>query len=471
MKRRRFLQAGLASSVLAGTGGLSSRAYAGEASNGKVGERGSAKNVIFLVSDGMSTGTLTMADQYLRWRDDRPSNWIALLEEGVGKRGLVDTSSANSIVTDSAAGASSWGCGHRVLNGAVNIDPQGEPRPPIHSKAREAGLATALVTTTQLTHATPAGFAANVPSRGHQHQIATQLFERKIDVLLGGGQEHFTAGDRPDDVDLFEKFASAGYAVARKRAELDAIEASAKQVFGCFGRGHLPYELDRVNSDSLKADVPSLAELTTKALEILTARGDGFVMQVEGGRVDHAAHANDIGGLIFDQIAFDEAVGVAVEYARNRDDTLVILTTDHGNAHPGLNSGGNGGERPFETLTKFTGTHSPTLEGINGDSTVDDIRDRIEEVTKIRFTSSQARTLKERLNDEWAAAYGRMNGTSAVLGQLIANHTDIGWVGNYHTSDYVEAWTYGPCSERLKYMQDNTTLHDMMTHALDLQDA
>ena len=458
LSRRDFFKTGALTSLVLGSGAYAQSARAAE----QVSE-GSAKNIIFLVSDGMSIGTLSMADQYLLWKEGKRSQWMQLYLDQRGRRGLMDVASHNSIVTDSAAASVAWGCGHRVNNGSVNLAPDGTHHTPILPLARASGKATGLVTTARVTHATPAGFAANVPNRGQEPRIAAQYLEREIDIILGGGREHFDPDRRNDGRDLAGDFAEKRYAVVRTSEELKNTPLRQRKILGLFSNGHLPYELDRVNDDSLKQEVPSLAELTTRALRSLSRNEKGFVLQVEGARVDHAAHANDIGGLIFDQIAFDEAIGVALAFQAANPETLVIITTDHGNANPGLNSGNNKGERNFGHLSGFKGTHGAL--GLNAGHTANEIVDRFKEVTGLEISADDAELLRRRLNDDYRAPYRRMNGHSAVIGQVIANHTDIGWVGNSHTSDYVELLALGPGSEGVKPYTMNTDLFHLMVKA------
>ena len=462
ISRRNFLKTGALTSLVLGAGAHTQSARAAE----QISE-GSAKNIIFLVSDGMSNGTLSIADQYLRWKEGKRSHWMQLYLDQRGRRGLMDVASLDSIVTDSAASSAAWGCGHRVNNGSVNIGPDGTHHTPILPLARASGKATGLVTTTTVTHATPAGFAANVPTRQQEAEIAEQYLEREFDIILGGGRNHFEPGRRDDEQDLTGKFAEKGYAVVRTRAELDDIPLRQRKILGLFANGHLRYELDRVNTPSIKRDVPSLSELTTRALRALSRNEDGFILQVEGGRVDHAAHSNDIGGLIFDQLAFDEAIGVALEFHAANPDTLVIITTDHGNANPGLNSGNNKGERNFSLLSEFKGTHGALQ--LNAEQSAGDIMDRFKEVTGLEISSDNADLLRRRLNEEYRVPYHRMNGISAMIGQVIANHIDIGWVGHTHTSDYVELMALGPGSEGIKPYTMNTDLFDLMVKASGIE--
>lgn len=462
MNRRDFLKAGALSAVAAGSSlPFAHAAMAGDALRTASGKK--PRNIIFLVSDGMSSGTLSMADQYLRWRDGHPSHWIRLYEEGKVHRGLMDTASLNNIVTDSAAAASAWGCGHRVNNDALNIGPHDEVYEPILVTAKEQGKSTGLVTTATVTHATPAGFAANVRRRWQEDDIAVQYLERTIDVMLGGGAQHFDSSRRSDHRDLLQECVQSGYQVVENSADMaSAIESDSSRLLGLFTDGHIPYELDRVHDSDAREKIPSLKEMTQVALEILNRNPNGFVVQVEGARVDHAAHANDIGGLMFDQLAFDEAVGVAAEFAEKAGDTLVIIATDHGNANPGLNSGWNGGADRFRVLSRFKGTHDAIFSQINQESSLGKIWEVAGEVTQVGITRGRAKLLRDALRGEYEAPYHRNSNASALLGQILANETDIGWAGGRHTSDHVEVAALGPGSEGIKAFMKNTDLHDLM---------
>ena len=456
--RRDFLKTGALSTFLLGSG----IALAGGCS--AIQNRGKTRNVIVMVSDGMSAGTLQMADTYLRRQHGRPSNWIRLLEENVLKHGLMDMASANRIVTDSGAASSSWGGGHRVNNGSLNVGPDGTHHKPLLPIFRDSGKRTGLVTTTEITHATPAGFTVNIEDRGDGEKIAEQYLERKVDILLGGGNRHFDAERRSDERNLYADFQGEGYFVARNKDEL-LPGAQESHILGVFTNGHLPYTLDHLHSDELLANVPTLAEMTDLAINNLSQSSNGFILQVEGGRVDHAAHGNDVGGLIHDQIAFDDAVGVAMEFAANRDDTLVIVTTDHGNANPGHSSSP---DENFDSIAKFRQTGSWIRRGLNGDSSFSEIRERVEYATGYEFSREEAEIFRQAARGEYRAAHRRMSSASAVLGQLIANYCDVSWVSGTHTADYVDLSSFGPGSEALNGFVRNTQLFDVITEAAEV---
>ncbi|HMO65685.1 MAG TPA: alkaline phosphatase, partial [Verrucomicrobiota bacterium] len=282
-RRRFFTRSGaVAAGVAAAPAFLAGPARAA----GRPGER--PRRIILVVSDGMSLGTLSCADHFSVATRGRSLEWTALAGDSRAHQGLMHTRSLNSLVTDSAAAASSWGTGSRVMNGAINILPDGRELTPLVPLFRAQGWATGLVTTTEITHATPAGFAAAVPARSQGERIAEQYLERGVDLLLGGGADHFEPAKRADRRDLLAAYRAAGYPVWRARDEL--LEASpGRRGLGLFAGGHLPYSLDQAGNERLRRTVPTMAEMTRWALRGL-AGADRFLLQVEGGRVDHAAH-------------------------------------------------------------------------------------------------------------------------------------------------------------------------------------
>jgi len=432
-------------------------------------KRKKAKNIIVLVSDGMSSGTLNMADLYLSRKMGKGSNWLNLYRENMVSHALMDMASASSIVTDSAAASSSWGGGVRIKNGGLNIGVNGELYLPIWQKFKAVGKKAGCVTTVPITHATPAGFCVNQKSRNDQAAIAEQYLEYGFDVLMGGGNEFFSAEKRKDGKDMYTSFRNKGYHVAHTREEMLAASAN-KSVLGVFTDGGLPYAKDRDNNKELLEKTPSLAEMTQKAIENLKDSSQGFVLQVEGGKVDWAAHANDIAGLIYDQVAFDEAVQAAMDFAEKDGETLVIITTDHGNANPGVIYGKYANEQ-FDSIQNYKHTNEWILNGIGKESSVASVKERVEYANGFALTEEEAKTLLGYYSslDSEDGLYNPKHLPFSILAEIQKQHNSVGWISMQHSADYVELAMFGPGSELLKPFIKNTDLHYLMLEAAEVE--
>jgi len=422
-----------------------------------------AKNIIFMVSDGMSMGTFNMANLLLQRKEDRLSNWLSLYEQNKATRALMDTASANSLVTDSAAASSSWGGGIRVPNGSLNVNADGSFNKPILQKFKAVGKSVGCVTSVPITHATPAGFCINSDKRSDQPGIALQYLDLRFDVMMGGGFEFFSADKRDDKQDLFAQYKQAGFTVLQNRDEMMALSNDEDNpILGVFYTDGLPYALDRANDHELIAKTPSLAEMTKTAIQKLKGNKNGFVLQVEGGKVDWGAHANDAGALIYDQLAFDEAIGEALAFAKMDKETLVVLTTDHGNANPGLFSGAQA-NRNFDRIQLFKHTNDWILKDIDNSYTPARFVERIEFAQGYAITMDEARELLnhyERLDGSGLYNPGKL--PFRQLAEIQQKYLSVGWGSMDHSADYVELAMYGPGSELLKPFVKNTELHNFM---------
>ncbi len=427
----------------------------------------SAKNIIFLVSDGMSIGTLNMADMLLQHKEGRKSNWLSLYEQNKVTRALMDTASANALVTDSAAASSSWGGGKRVPNGSLNVNADGTENTPILQKFKKAGKAIGVVTTVTATHATPAGFTITSKKRSDEQGIAVKYLDLGVDVIMGGGEENFSSALRKDKQDLFEKYSAKGYTVVRDRKSL-LNNKTNKPLLGIFNNDTLPYSLDRSSDKELQEKIPTLAEMAKQAISQLSKNKNGFVLQIEAGKVDYAAHANDVGGLIYDQIAFDEAVAEAIAFAEKDGNTLVVITTDHGNSNPGLYYGPKS-VKNFEKLINFKNTNTAILNSIGKTTPVATLIEKIEAAQGYVIKTEEAqRILKhyDSLNEE--ELYNPYKLPFKEFSNIQTAYTSVGWGGIQHTGDYVELAMYGPGSELLKPFVKNYELHNLMLQASGL---
>ena len=411
------------------------------------------KNIIFMVSDGMGMGAFTLAEMMRQHKDLGISHWRKLWTTPGVSRATCMTHSADGWVTDSAAAGSAWGSGEHINNGAINFTPEERMPEPILVTAKNLGKATGLVSTTKITHATPASFIANVPKRNLEDDIAIQILDRKVDVMLGGGSKYF-----PDDL-LAQH---ADLRVARSLVELNKLTNTNGRLLGLFRDGHCHYELDR------PVTMPSLTQMTKAALNKLERSDSGFVVQIEGGRIDHAAHDNDAAGMIFDQIEFDNAVGAAVNWIGDRDDTLLIVTTDHATANPGLTFYAKTGRRSFKTMAKATHSFEWIFsEFKKTDRSFESFVATIERATSIRLSETEQSTLRlAAFEKQPIDAFDIASGPAIRLGALLANHTGVAFLSPNHTADYVEVTARGPGSETLPGFIDNIHLHSMMLAAL-----
>jgi alkaline phosphatase len=419
------------------------------------------RRIIMLVSDGMSMGTMTCADYLSQRVRKKGLTWVRLLNAPGVKHGWMNMRALNSIVTDSAAAASSWGSGVRVVNGALNILPDGRHLQTLAHLFGQAGWKRGMVTTTEITHATPAGFAANQPSRDFAEQIALQYRTHEIEVLLGGGRKFFAPNRRSDRVDLLGDFGRAGYHIALNRDQLLKAPAD-RRLLGLMADGHLPFTVDQMGSRNLQETIPTLAEMTRLALANLR-RHEHFLLQVEGGRVDHGCHNCDAAGAFFDQIAFDEAIDVCLAFQEEEPDTLILITTDHGNGNPGLNAMGsqyNDSSRLFANLSRMRMSFPELLARLEKTTNPRQAVELVADATGYQASLDQMAMLLAFVEKRGRTLYSLMNSAMVQLGQLLGNHHGIGWVGNVHTGDYVNLSALGPGSERFQGFIENTDVFD-----------
>lgn len=467
MKRRDFLRGG----ALAAAGAALLSPFGAKANVLKEEFRGKkAKNIIFMVSDGMSSGTLTMADLYYRRKMGRASHWMSLYENNSVQRGVMDMASLNSIITDSAAASSSWGGGVRVNNGSLNVGPNGEIYMPILQKFKKSGKKVGCVTTVPITHATPAGFCVSTKSRNSMEDIAALYATLNFDVMMGGGNKYFDAAERQDKKDMYAAFRSNGYTVARSKAEMNAAPAG-QPLLATFDEDGLPYTVDHNSSASLKSIIPTLAEMAAKAIAQMKNHPKGFVLQIEAGKVDWAAHANDIAGLLYDQLAFDDAIKVVMDFARADGNTLVVLTSDHGNANPGLIYGKELNTN-FDRIQNFSHTNEWILQGIKPADSAATVKDRIAEANAgFSVSDAQAREILSYYNDAKLedGVYNPRHLPFKLLSEIQKGYTSVGWISMDHSSDYTELAMYGPGSENMKSFMKNTDMHNFLLEAAEVE--
>ena len=269
------------------------------------------KNIIYLIGDGMSIASVSMMQLVNKYEPtvfDRAEN-VALQK----------SYSADNRVTDSAASGTALATGVKTNNTYLGVLPDGSAVESLFEVAQREGMATGVVVTTYLQHATPAAFYAHVPSRHEYALISEQLIGSKVDVAIGGGMAFFEEryDGRRKAVRAIE---DAGFALA---TDFEAVKAATPD----------SRLLALVADKEVGANSGDyLAEATHKALELLEARGgdEGFVLMVEGSLIDGMGHGNDAQAQQREMLSFMKAVEVAVDYAAAHKDTLVVVTADHG---------------------------------------------------------------------------------------------------------------------------------------------
>jgi len=430
-----------------------------------------AKNIIFLVSDGMPMSIPTMVNHYRQLTEGKESYWMSLIDKPFVRNALQDTRSLNSVVTDSSAAASTWGSGRRIWNGQVNCYPDGTQLETLFEIVQDHGMRTGLVTTTTMTHATPSGFSIVHETRDEEDVIAAQHLKRNVDVLFGGGNKFFAADKRKDKRDLYAEFSRKGYQVVKDRAGMKA--ATGKRLLGIFSESHLPYTIDRKNSSKLASTVPTLAQMTHKAIQTLDGGKNGFLLQVEGGRVDHGNHSNDLPAAVFDQIDFEEAIQVAVDFALRDGETLVIVTSDHACGGTALNGAGDeyiDSTAGLKSLGRMKSSWTLLLADIRLDPKPARIQDLVEAKAGFQISKEEAEAISAAVTNKSPFKLGAFYGSpAATLGLVLGNHTKVTFTSGNHTNDHVLLTALGPGSKNIQGLVRNTALFDIMLAAKGLK--
>ncbi|HSH45005.1 MAG TPA: alkaline phosphatase, partial [Longimicrobiales bacterium] len=265
--------------------------------------------------------------------------------------GTTNTEASDSRVTDSAAGATAYATGVRTFNGAIGVRPDSSPVETVLEVAEVRGMATGLIATSTITHATPASFAAHQPSRQMHDEIAADMAEAGVDVLLGGGKKYFDPRARSDGRDLLSRVVNGGAyvetAAAFRALALDTVET----LVGFFAEDNPSVAAERD---------PSLPELTRGALEVLSRNEDGFFLMVEGSQIDWRAHDNaPLEDVVAEVLDFDAAIAEALAYQREHSNTLVLVVSDHETGGMALQFDSTGAVIARYTTTGHTGEMVP----------------------------------------------------------------------------------------------------------------
>lgn len=418
------------------------------------------KYVFYFIGDGLASSQRQLAEYFLKEKLD--DNMARLTMNKLSVVGMNSTHSSNSLVTDSAASATSLATGFKTNGGMVAQLPDGTPVRTIVQAARDAGMGTGVISNMRITHATPASFVAHNESRNNENEMAIDYVNSNIDFFAGGGYRHFVpkgfpGSRRKDDRNLVEEFKNKGYNVFLTENDTNAFRnfnpSKKERVFALLRPSEFAYEKDR---DDTKE--PSLAELTQKGIDVLKHYEKGFFMTVEGGKIDYAGHANDPIGMIYDILAFDEAISVAYEfYKENPEETLIVVVGDHETGGLGLGFR-NDYFMDMSALTSITG--SIDMVSYNGNRE-EFLRFLEEEHGLTNLTTEEIKKLQKAMDmvdngDRLGYMPSYMTPATAAVSEIISARANIFWTTYAHTGTTVPLSTEGIGSERFGGYKDNT---------------
>jgi alkaline phosphatase len=400
------------------------------------------KNVIFLIGDGMGV-SYTSAYRYLK---DNPGTKVAERTEFdkylVGQQMTYPEDSAQNI-TDSASAATAMSAGVKTYNAAIAVDNDKSEVKTVLEAAKEKGKATGLVATSEITHATPASFGAHDENRKNMNSIADDYYnelikgKHKIDVLLGGGKSNFV---RPD-VNLAKAFEKDGYSYVTDKNQM--LKDKNEQVLGLFASEGLPKMIDR------PSETPSLADMTSSAIQRLNKDKDGFFLMVEGSQVDWAGHDNDIVGAMSEMEDFEKAYKAAIEFAKKDKHTLVVATADHSTG--GFSIGAKGIYNWYgEPIKAAKRTPDFMADAIVKGADVEKTLKQFINQNVVKLTDGEIKTVTE------AAKSKNVTNVDNAIEAIFDNRTNTAWTTGGHTGEDVPVYAYGPYKDRFAGQVDNT---------------
>ncbi|KAJ2720453.1 vacuolar alkaline phosphatase [Coemansia sp. Benny D115] len=430
--------------------------------------------MIMMISDGFGSASETMGRDYAQQLGGKSYDWLSVLDElyvGVSR-----TKSSDTLVTDSAAGATVFSCAKKTYNGAIAVTPDEKPCGTVLEAAKLKGYTTALVSTARITHATPAAFASHVVDRDMEVLIAEQLIGRnvlknKVDLMFGGGRCFFLPNNtdgscRTDSTNAWRLAETLGYSLIDSRKSFDKLESTAPlPLLGLFTSDHMSYEIDR------NANIePSLTEMTTKALDILyehtRTSPQGFFIMVEGARIDMAGHDNDPAAHLHDIIQYWETVDAVRKFVDRHPDTSMVSTSDHETG--GLTIG----------IDPDYLWYPAVLQPVKKSAEVicREIK-KLPESQRLYFVSHTVIPdyLGIKSSNNTASTMRIVNAVPAgskkckiAVGHVVSDLAHLGWSTGGHTGVDVGLYTYGQGVKDLKGNLENTQIGDFLASYLQV---
>ncbi|CAM1510185.1 Fc.00g005200.m01.CDS01 [Cosmosporella sp. VM-42] len=447
------------------------------------------RNLVFMVSDGMGPASLSLTRSFRQHIEGLPKDDTLVVDKHFW--GSSRTHSSNSLVTDSAAGATAFSCGKKSYNGAIAVTPDYEPCGTVLEAAKRAGYYTGMVVTTGITDATPGTFAGHVLLRQMEddialHEVGDGVLGRSVDLMLGGGRCHFlpnsTHGScRADDVDVTqiaqEKY---GWTYTDNRAGFDALEGGEDvdlPFLGLFATYDIPFEIDRRNHNDVYPSLSEMAKTALRTLEKATADSDkGFFLMIEASRIDHAGHYNDPAAQVHEVLEYDAAFQAVLDFIeQSNTETVLVATSDH-------ETGG------LATALQEPG-HFPVYNWYpkvlaNATASAEYLAHKLHSHIATLHPSSTKESLKSWINTELVIpGLGISDATDVELSQLaqfpqdanpimcgmISLRAHIGWSTHGHSAVDVNIYSSGgPGTEKIRGNVENTDVGKFLREYLSV---
>lgn len=404
----------------------------------KEGKNGKAKNVIFMIGDGMGV-PYTTALRYMNDIEGADMPQTAFDPHLVGLQSTYPEDEEENV-TDSAAAATAMSAGVKTYNNAIAVDNDKTDVKTVLEQAKENGMSTGIVATSEITHATPASYGAHEEERKSENAIANDYYdelingEHKIDVMLGGGTDFFERSDR----NIAKQFQQDGYSYVKSAEEMK--QDDNQQVLGLFAEVGLDKMIDRDDSQ------PSLADMTMSALDRLEDDEDGFFLMVEGSQIDWAGHDNDVVGAMSEMKDFENAFKKVEEFAKENGETLVIVTADHSTGGFSIGSDGNYNwdAAPIQAAKRTPDFMAKQIESGK------DVEAVLNEWIDLDLTDAEIKSVQQ------AAETKDVTKIDNAIEKIFDVRSGTGWTTDGHTGDDVPVYAYGPQKEQFTGMIDNT---------------
>ncbi|WP_436854672.1 alkaline phosphatase [Staphylococcus caeli] len=450
----------VASAIVAGTAlGSAQPTFAsggGETANqddnvSYMGNTKNPKNVIFLVGDGMGPSYNAAYRYFADKPETKEMDKTAFDNYLVGNQ-RTNPKDPKENVTDSAAGATAFSSGHKTYNGAIGVDENKQKVKTVLEQAKENGKSTGLVSTAEITDATPAAYASHVDDRDKKDEIAQQFYndringQHKVDVLLGGGAEYFGK----ENGDLTKKFKKDGYDVVNNKSQMQ--NSKSNQILGLFADNDMPLQIDAPKKN------PKLVDMTDTAINKLKQNQKGFFLMVEGASIDKSGHPNDITGVMSEMQGFEKAFDYATTYAKENPDTLIVATADHSTGGLSIAKGKDYVWNPDAIHSmKHSGAYM-TKQIASGKDAAKVIKDgygfevKQDQIDKINEEATKVSKLDEE-DKAYKDAYQKLQD---AVQKPINDKSNTGWTTYGHTGEDVNTYAFGPGSDRFHGNIDNT---------------